>query len=638
MLIAFRNYLNKLYNAGLLAIAVLMISASLARAQKVVAITDTTPHHIFTYGEIEYLEDPGKKLTLEQVTSPVVNRQFKPSLIYTPKYYNSKTVYWYRFRVKQKMLSKNHWILEFFDQTINDITLYAPQGMHSYRIYSFGNNYNFAKREFKHKNFTVNLTNNSDSVNTYYVRLTSMQAANVIIVLRDMHKFVEYALYEYFIFGLFYGMIIIFSLYNLLMFIAVKQRQYMYYVLYNLSIGFYEMCSDGIAFQYLWPNHPGWNTYAFGIALFLSSVFGLLFTINFLFLRTKAPLLYQITIGFIAVRIFFFAACLYDNGLFNYKIIEFVPLLFAFYAGCYVLKQGFRPARFFVVGYSFLVVGFLMKILLFFNVSWLPYGPFTYYSLSFCFVIEMTFVSFAIGDSIRHLRKRKDSVQRRIIKQLHLNEQLKDTLNKELTTMVEQRTRELVDNAILINKQNEDLALMNATLTEQAENISRMNVLLEIDNQELHVNIEKVTRARVMSQTVDFNEFSKIYPDKDTCFKYLADLKWPDGFTCRKCANTSYLAGHSPHSRRCTRCRYEESVIANTIFQNSKISINKSFYMLFLIYSTKGGITSQKLSEILDIRQGTCWAYATKMKKVLDERKKDLKNAGEEGWSKLVLE
>jgi hypothetical protein len=60
--------------------------------------------------------------------------------------------------------------------------------------------------------------------------------------------------------------------------------------------------------------------------------------------------------------------------------------------------------------------------------------------------------------------------------------------------------------------------------------------------------------------------------------------------------------------------------------------------MLFLIYTTKGSIASNKLSEILLIRQSTCWSYRDKIKKVMEDRKKELKNAGTEGWSKLVLE
>jgi hypothetical protein len=40
----------------------------------------------------------------------------------------------------------------------------------------------------------------------------------------------------------------------------------------------------------------------------------------------------------------------------------------------------------------------------------------------------------------------------------------------------------------------------------------------------------------------------------------------------------------------------------------------------------------------LEIRQSTCWSYSSKIKKLMEERKKELKNAGERGWSKLVFE
>jgi hypothetical protein len=165
-----------------------------------------------------------------------------------------------------------------------------------------------------------------------------------------------------------------------------------------------------------------------------------------------------------------------------------------------------------------------------------------------------------------------------------------------------------------------------------------MYVLLEQDNKDLQNNVETVTRARIMSADVNFEEFSKIYPDPESCYKFLADLKWSQSYHCRKCSNLHYFNGHLPYSRRCTKCSYEESVTANTVFQNTRILINKAFYMVFLIYSSKGKISSHKLSEILSIRQSTCWAYSSRIKKLMTDRKKELRNAGEKGWSKLILE
>jgi hypothetical protein len=141
-----------------------------------------------------------------------------------------------------------------------------------------------------------------------------------------------------------------------------------------------------------------------------------------------------------------------------------------------------------------------------------------------------------------------------------------------------------------------------------------------------------------MSAEVDYEEFSRIYPDREACFKFLADLKWESGYHCRKCNYTHYNAGHLPFSRRCSKCGYDESAIAYTILQNTRIPINKAFYMIFLLYSTKGKISSHKLSELLSIRQSTCWTYSSRIKKLMDDKKKELRNAGKMGWSKLILD
>ena len=611
-----------------------------AHAQKIVTLNDTITQHYFSFNEIETLEDKSGKLTLNQIrNNPAVSSKFKPSEIFNPKVTDLNTTYWYRIKINHDKATKNNWLLEFFDQTTDDIEIFSPNADSSYSSTRMGSSLPFSQRLFQHKNFSLNINSNLYGEHTYYIRLKSHQPANVIVVLRSVSWFVHYALDEYFFFGVFYGMLLVFSLYNLMMFFAIRQTQYLYYIMYNLSIGLYEMCADGIAYQYLWPNSPIWNQYAYGVALFFASIFGMLFTRSLLYVKVKAPKLNTLIWWVIGLRTVFFVLCLtVDNNWFNYRIVEIVPLLLACYTGYYILNKGYWPARFFVVGYSFLFIGFIIKILIAFDVSWLPFGPVTHYSLSFCFIMEMLFISFAIGEKVRILKKKKDYAQRRIIRQMKQNEEFKDNLNRQLEAQVRERTKELVEKSAVIEEQNEELKSVNILLKDQAEEISRINVLLENDNITLHTNIEKVTHDRVMSAQVDFEEFSRIYPDRETCFKFLSDLKWEKSYNCRKCGNDHYSHGHLPYSRRCSKCGYEESVIAYTILQNTRIPINKAFYMIFLMYSTKGKISSHKLSEIVAIRQSTCWAYSTRIKKLMDHKKKELSNAGSKGWSMLVIE
>jgi hypothetical protein len=616
-----------------------ILSPNNLRAQQQVAVTDALNQHIFSYKEIYCLEDTGGKYTLNQVLSPQISSGFKASWSSTPQNYHLKSVYWYRITIKYPAKTHKNWILEFFDQTIDDIAVYSPGEDGLYEVEKFGALNKFGDRQFQHKNFEVRLAASPGKEVTYYFRMKSHQTADVIIVLRSVNWFIQYALNEYLMFGLFYGMILIFAFYNLMMFIAVRQRQHIYYVLYTLSVGFYELCSDGIGYQYFWPNAPVWNEYAYGFALCCVSVFALMFTNKLLFVKTKAPVLYKLINTVIVLRVAFLILCLTVNRhWFNYKFLEAIPLCIAFYTGIYILRKGYRPARFFVLGYSFLSFGVALKLLITLDVWWLNFGALSYYSLSLCFILEMMFLAFAVGDKVRLLKSDRDKAQRETIKQLTDNQKLKEEINSKLEAQVEERTREVTEKAGIIENQNADLSRVNKLLQEHTEEISRMNVLLEKDNQELHANIEKVSHDRIMSAGVDFEEFSKIYPDQDSCHKFLAELKWQDGYQCQKCENTHFFKGHMPYSRRCSKCSYEESVTAYTIFQNTRIPITKAFYMIFLVYSTNGKISSHKLSEILTIRQSTCWAYSNRIKKLLTTRKGAAKNSNKEGWSKLVLE
>lgn len=608
-----------------------------ATAQRPVAVTAKLDQHIFVFDEIEYLEDSSGALDFAQVTAAATSQLFRKSKTGTPQHLKLGQYCWYKISIQHDSTVNKPFILEFFDQTIDDITAYLPDNTGHYREVKLGDKYPFSQRLFGHKNFELQLDNNNNRTGIYYFRIRSSQLADIIIVLRSVNWFVGYALDEYLSFGLFYGMILIFALYNLIIFFAVRQLQYLYYVLYILSVGLYEMCIDGIAYQYLWPYASAWNQHAFAFPLVCMSIFTLLFASKLLHVKERLPRLYQLIMLVITLRILFFVYCLlFAPTWFNYKFIEFIPLSIAFGTGIYRLKTGYRPARFYVLGYSFLFAGFVLKFFIMLGYRWLNFGVISYYSLTMGFLLEMFFLSFAIGDKVRLLLQKRDRARQEIIRQMTVNVQLKDSLNEQLEQQVAERTRELVDKSALIARQNEELNQANELLQQQSAEISRMNALLEQDNTQLRTNVEKVTKARALSAAMDFEEFSNIYPDADSCFQFLADLKWGNSYACKKCGNTHFFAGHQPFSRRCSQCDYEESVLAHTLFQNSRIPINKAFYMVFLIYNSKGKISSHKLSEVLGIRQSTCWTYLNRIRTLMEERKKDLKQADEQGWSKLV--
>ena len=244
-----------------------------AYAQRAVIISDTAKQQIFRYNQLYWLADLHGKFTINDVKSAGFAAKFEVNKAVTPTTTDPNAAYWYRFKIKHDPQSRNNWIIEFFDQTIDSISVYSPGKNNNYKVTLLGSSRPFQARFYQHKNFTLNIDNSIPGEQVYFVRIKSHQPVNVIMVLRSVSWFITYALEEYFFFGVFYGMILVFGLYNLMMFIAIRQRQYLYYVAYNLSIGLYEMCADGIAYQYGWTGSPVWNHNAYGIALFSASIF-----------------------------------------------------------------------------------------------------------------------------------------------------------------------------------------------------------------------------------------------------------------------------------------------------------------------------------------------------------------------------
>jgi two-component system, sensor histidine kinase LadS len=580
------------------------------KAQRPVSINSNTFEYIFTHDEISLLEDASGKMTFDEVDTA---RGFVPNTHYYPKNTNPRSAYWFKVQVNiADSVAPKQPLIEFFDQTIDDITVYLPDARGRYMAAHSGAGEYFRNRLYHHKNFEFLIPGLEKGSYVYYVRIKSLNEINFIMVYRTTERFINYALVEYISFGLFYGMILVFCLYNLLMLLATGLRHYLWYVLYIVSVGVYEACTDGIAFQFIWPDSPGLNEYMYGVSLYCLSIFALIFARSLLRVKRQSPVLYKVINWIIVIRTIYFAICLFGKKeWFIYRFLDFIPLSAAFLTGFVIWCKGFKPARFFVLGNALLFVGAIAKLITVLGFVGGSLAVAGHYSMVFGFVLEMIFLSFSIGDQVRLFRKEKKQAQDDAFYHMQYNLRLQASINQHLEEQVIARTKQL---------------------ELQAIEIARMNKLLEKDNAELKTNIEKITDARIKSAELTFEEFSQKYPDQEECYKFLADLKWGSGFACKKCGYTNYSKGRKPFSHRCNKCAYEESPMHDTIFENNRIPINKAFYIVYLVFTTKGNISSYQIAEKTDMRQGTCWAYATRVKSLL-EAKRNKKGS----WTDLIM-
>jgi hypothetical protein len=114
-------------------------------------------------------------------------------------------------------------------------------------------------------------------------------------------------------------------------------------------------------------------------------------------------------------------------------------------------------------------------------------------------------------------------------------------------------------------------------------------------------------------------QLQELFQSDEKCFEFLAELKWSKGFECRKCGNSNFCPGKTPHSRRCTRCKTEESAAAGTIFHNCKFPVSKAFYIAYNVCKGKQDLSTYEFARRLSLRQMTCWNFKTKILHAIGE-------------------
>ena len=597
-------------------------------AQPVVEVHDEVDERNFMPNALSCLIDSTNSLTFAEVSSPRFSDRFRQHSAYQNKDFRVNASYWIRLPIRHTRETEKVWLLEFYDQTIDFIDAWIPQDDGTYKKVSMGDKLPFDARSLRHKNFEVLLDMKSDTVMVYYFRVQSHGFADLRIAFRSVNRFVYYALSEYFLFGTFYGMIVIIALYNFLVFLAIREIKNIYYILYILSVAAYAMSYDGIGFQYLWPGRPEWNDYAIGLTLYSVILWALVFTRRFLRTKTHAPkldrALYWTIVGrsaFLVIEVFFFPELL------THRNIEIIPLSLIFYTAIVVWNRGYRPARFFVMAHGILFTGFFIRSLVYFNA--LPFTTSTHYSLHFSFVLEMLFLTFALGDRIRILKAMRDRALKRIIHQHEVNMQLKDKVNRELEQKVLERTREL-------NQKNEQLEAMNRKLELQSAEINQINSILDLDNWKLKNSIREVLNERLLEKTMDYKQFRTLYPDDLACYRFLEALKWEEGYACRKCGNEKYFDGAQKFARRCTRCGYNESITAYTIFHSIKFPVEKAFYIAYVAVTDKKDYTLEALSRELDLRMNTVWGFKRKVSTRIGQLEKHGRRPTASRWQEVI--
>ena len=101
--------------------------------------------------------------------------------------------------------------------------------------------------------------------------------------------------------------------------------------------------------------------------------------------------------------------------------------------------------------------------------------------------------------------------------------------------------------------------------------------------------------------------FREAFGTEEQCRAALVRLRWPDGFVCPSCGHRGHcvLAGRGLY--QCNRCKTQTSPTAGTILHATKLPLTLWFAAIYLVVTSKNGISSVELGRRLGVKQPTAW-------------------------------
>ncbi len=455
--------------------------------------------------QLEYFEDSSNKLHINQVSSANFSPIDERGIL---NFGISKSTYWIKLKTQKKLYTKG--LILYLDQSrfqISDFFILQPD-THTFKKISLNIADNLSYK--KHQGISYSLPNTIDTNEILYLKLKAQEAfISRIAVLNNSDLLSNFSLKDI-IFGLYSGIMIVMFFYNLFLFVAVRDKSYIFYIFYILFTWLSQITIQGYQVNFIWDFFQGIDKYSVFIFSSISLFFACYFTISFLNTKIFAPvshktliiysylIILNLLIGFIIEKHLTF---------FILQIFIVLGVVIALATSYYIYyKKHFKPAGYYLIAWSVLLLGVVFFI--FKDHGIIPYNNFTTYLMQLASAIEVILLSFALADKINFFKKENEIAQAQALNASLENQRLVNEQNIVLEQKVKERTEELEDTNNSLNQALIDLKEAQSQLVD-AEKMVALGQLTAGIAHEINNPINFVT-SNIKPLQLDFDDLSEV--------------------------------------------------------------------------------------------------------------------------------
>ena len=391
------------FGGALLAITAVWLALALPAAAATVVV-DQGFDRAAVGASLSLLDDPGRVLEFEQVRAR--DAEFRPSESAAPTFGFTRSAWWARLTLRNGSDAERRLLLRQDYPLIDELDLWQQDGRGGWLRTATGDLRPFDSRDIRHRDFLFELVLPPQAERTVYLRYATSGALNISLTLYETKTLIAAIGAEQLAYGVYYGGFLVLVFYNLFIFLAVRDRPFVYYLLYAVSYGLYFGVHNGLSFEYLWPDSPQWGNLSLLVLLSLTLVFGLQFSRLFLDTRSIAPRLDRLAMGLQGLSLLALLLALVLPYSVLIAPLAWVTVLVTgtiVAMGIAGMLAGYRPARWFMLAWAMLLLS--VFVYMFKTFGWLPHNALTQNAFQVGALLEMVLLSIALADRVRDLQR-----------------------------------------------------------------------------------------------------------------------------------------------------------------------------------------------------------------------------------------
>ena len=388
-------------------------------------------------------EDKGAQLGLDDILKPAAQARFLPvnAGATATNFGLTHSAFWLRLTLDVQPDSPSQWLFEVAYPPLDRLELYIARPDGSFERQAGGDLLPFAERKVPHRNHVLPVTLQTGQANTVYLRVMSEGTVATPVRLWQPAALWAHDQFEYSVLSLYFGMLIGLFLYNLLLFVSLRDRVYLFYVAFVAWIAVAQASLTGMGAQFLWPQWSWWIMVSISASNAASGVFGILFARDFLSSRTTMPLLDRLLQVEVVLWVLAVAAALllpYVVSVWMVTVLAILTVSTLVLVGILSVSRKHPGARYFLVAWAVLLLG--VAVLAAHNTGLLPSNALTANALMVGSALEMVLLSFGLGNRINVAIAEKEQAQARSQVDHAMVEALRESQERYRTVLQERET------------------------------------------------------------------------------------------------------------------------------------------------------------------------------------------------------